>query len=290
MYLCDSNAKGRSHPTRVATALVVPSLKVSQCHASASLTFLPDLNHPQKVLMRYAEPAMQGAHRCHRVARKKSLRRMFLPKVHASSGRMGQAESILTAPMVAKGSAEAKLQSAEPMSSKESKQSDLPEVAIVGRSNVGKSSLVNLLTWRKRLAGTSTTPGKTQKIQRYKMVPVKGKDWALVDLPGYGFAKVPNRVSNQCAALLELSSISSDCCISASSSHPMALPSASLWTRASHKLRLACFGCFVAMPCDLKYLFCCITSPLAATVLDLLLPSQGQPSKASWCMRAYPPF
>lgn len=59
-----------------------------------------------------------------------------------------------------------------------------PEFAFIGRSNVGKSSLVNMLTNRKNLAKTSSTPGKTQTINHFLI----NDDWYLVDLPGYGFA------------------------------------------------------------------------------------------------------
>ncbi len=64
---------------------------------------------------------------------------------------------------------------------------DRPEFAFIGRSNVGKSSLINMLTNRPGLAKTSQTPGKTQLINHFD---INGK-WYLVDLPGYGFAKVP---------------------------------------------------------------------------------------------------
>lgn len=60
-----------------------------------------------------------------------------------------------------------------------------PEYAFIGRSNVGKSSLINMLTGRKGLAMTSSTPGKTMLINHF----VINKEWFLVDLPGYGFAK-----------------------------------------------------------------------------------------------------
>lgn len=62
----------------------------------------------------------------------------------------------------------------------------LPEVAFVGRSNVGKSSLINTLTFRKKLARTSNTPGRTQQINFFDL----GGQLMLVDLPGYGYAKV----------------------------------------------------------------------------------------------------
>lgn len=63
---------------------------------------------------------------------------------------------------------------------------DLPEFAFIGRSNVGKSSLINCLVGRKELAHTSGNPGKTQTINHY----IINKAWYLVDLPGYGYAKV----------------------------------------------------------------------------------------------------
>lgn len=63
-------------------------------------------------------------------------------------------------------------------------QNDLPEYAFIGRSNVGKSSLINMLTKRPKLAMTSATPGKTLLINHFLV----NKEWYLVDLPGYGFA------------------------------------------------------------------------------------------------------
>ena len=65
----------------------------------------------------------------------------------------------------------------------------IPEYAFIGRSNVGKSSLINMLTGRKSLAKTSGTPGKTQLINHFKI----NDNWFLVDLPGYGYAKVSKR-------------------------------------------------------------------------------------------------
>lgn len=62
----------------------------------------------------------------------------------------------------------------------------MPEFAFIGRSNVGKSSLINNLTGYKQLAKTSSTPGKTQLINLFEV----SKSWILADLPGYGFAKV----------------------------------------------------------------------------------------------------
>lgn len=68
---------------------------------------------------------------------------------------------------------------------------DLPEVAFAGRSNVGKSSLVNALTGRKTLARTSNTPGRTQQLIYFDLGPEGAPRLTLVDLPGYGFAQVP---------------------------------------------------------------------------------------------------
>ena len=62
----------------------------------------------------------------------------------------------------------------------------LPEIALAGRSNVGKSSLINCLISRKNLARTSSQPGKTQTLNYYKI----NQDLYFVDLPGYGYAKV----------------------------------------------------------------------------------------------------
>ena len=78
----------------------------------------------------------------------------------------------------------------------------LPEVAIVGRSNVGKSSAINCLVNRKGLAKVGKTPGKTQTINFFQ-IETGGPRFMLVDLPGYGFAKVPDRVQKQWAPLIE---------------------------------------------------------------------------------------
>jgi len=69
-------------------------------------------------------------------------------------------------------------------------QTGVPEVAVVGRSNVGKSSLINALSNRKGLARVSKTPGRTQLINYFSL----GESAAVVDLPGYGFANAPARV------------------------------------------------------------------------------------------------
>lgn len=66
----------------------------------------------------------------------------------------------------------------------------LPEYAFIGRSNVGKSSLINMLTGRKGLAHVSNTPGKTQTINFFSI----NQSWHLIDLPGYGYAKTNKQV------------------------------------------------------------------------------------------------
>lgn len=66
---------------------------------------------------------------------------------------------------------------------------DKPEYAFIGRSNVGKSSLINMLTRQTKLAKTSSSPGKTQLINHF----VINQSWYLVDLPGYGYAKVSQK-------------------------------------------------------------------------------------------------
>jgi GTP-binding protein len=70
---------------------------------------------------------------------------------------------------------------------KECPLSTLPEFGFIGRSNVGKSSLINLLTGFSKLAKTSVQPGKTRTINHFFI----NEQWFLVDLPGYGYAKVP---------------------------------------------------------------------------------------------------
>lgn len=67
---------------------------------------------------------------------------------------------------------------------------DRPEYAFIGRSNVGKSSLINMLTKKKELAKISRSPGKTQLINHFNVISSDKHHWYLVDLPGYGFAKV----------------------------------------------------------------------------------------------------
>lgn len=66
---------------------------------------------------------------------------------------------------------------------------DKPEYAFIGRSNVGKSSVINMLTNKKELAKVSSSPGKTQLINHFIIQSNDKKEWYLVDLPGYGYAK-----------------------------------------------------------------------------------------------------
>ena len=75
----------------------------------------------------------------------------------------------------------------------------LPEVAFAGRSNVGKSSLINTLVNRKRLVKTSSTPGRTQLINFFTV----NDALSLVDLPGYGYAKVPEAVRRNWGPMIE---------------------------------------------------------------------------------------
>jgi GTP-binding protein len=74
---------------------------------------------------------------------------------------------------------------------------DLPELAFAGRSNVGKSSAINALTGRRRLAFTSKTPGRTQTINFYTLGAEDDVRARLVDLPGYGYARVPQAMRAQ---------------------------------------------------------------------------------------------
>lgn len=74
----------------------------------------------------------------------------------------------------------------------------LPEYAFIGRSNVGKSSLINMICNRKALAKTSSTPGKTQLINHFLI----NNNWFLVDLPGYGYAKVSKTLRSTFSKLI----------------------------------------------------------------------------------------
>lgn len=76
---------------------------------------------------------------------------------------------------------------------------ELPEVAFAGRSNVGKSSLVNALTGRKTLARTSDTPGRTQQLNFFEL----GERLMMVDLPGYGYAAAPKHLVKQWTRLIQ---------------------------------------------------------------------------------------
>lgn len=75
----------------------------------------------------------------------------------------------------------------------------LPEYAFIGRSNVGKSSLINMLTGRKGLAMTSATPGKTMLINHFLI----NKNWYIVDLPGYGFARRGQKGKDQIQRIIQ---------------------------------------------------------------------------------------
>ena len=77
--------------------------------------------------------------------------------------------------------------------------STFPEYAFIGRSNVGKSSLINMLTGRKGLAMTSATPGKTMLINHFLI----NKKWYIVDLPGYGYAKRGEKGKEQIRRIIE---------------------------------------------------------------------------------------
>ena len=101
----------------------------------------------------------------HQINSKKNC--IFAPKINIIM-EIKKAEFTLSAPM-------------ESMCPKDTK----PEYAFIGRSNVGKSSLINMLTGKKNLAKTSATPGKTLLINHF----IINNEWYLVDLPGYGFAK-----------------------------------------------------------------------------------------------------
>lgn len=83
----------------------------------------------------------------------------------------------------------------------------LPEVAFAGRSNVGKSSLINALVQRKRLARTSNTPGRTQLINFFNI----NDSLLFVDLPGYGFARVPEAVKREWGPMVETYLRERDC-------------------------------------------------------------------------------
>ena len=78
-------------------------------------------------------------------------------------------------------------------------KNNIPEYAFIGRSNVGKSSLINMLTSRKSLAKTSGRPGKTQLINHF----IINQSWYLVDLPGYGYARIAKRTRGHWKEMIE---------------------------------------------------------------------------------------
>ena len=78
-------------------------------------------------------------------------------------------------------------------------QGEMPEYAFIGRSNVGKSSLINMLTGRTKLAMTSSTPGKTMLINHFLI----NNNWYIVDLPGYGYAKRGHKGQEQIRKVIE---------------------------------------------------------------------------------------
>lgn len=80
---------------------------------------------------------------------------------------------------------------------------DKPEYAFIGRSNVGKSSLINMLTNKKELAKVSSSPGKTQLINHFDIESSDKKKWYLVDLPGYGYAKRSQSQRKQWQKMIE---------------------------------------------------------------------------------------
>ena len=82
---------------------------------------------------------------------------------------------------------------------KKCQEGTLPEYAFIGRSNVGKSSLINMLTGRKGLAMTSATPGKTMLINHFLI----NNSWYLVDLPGYGYARRGQKGQEQIRTIIE---------------------------------------------------------------------------------------
>ncbi|OQY95912.1 MAG: YihA family ribosome biogenesis GTP-binding protein [Sphingobacteriales bacterium UTBCD1] len=88
-------------------------------------------------------------------------------------------------------------------------KADRPEYAFIGRSNVGKSSLINMLCNSRHLAKISSTPGKTQLINHFEIISSEKNDrhkelkWYLVDLPGYGYASVSQKERKQWSSMIE---------------------------------------------------------------------------------------
>lgn len=99
-------------------------------------------------------------------------------------GALRRSDPFMTQGMIVIRTAE--LETVVGVTTKQLPKNDIPEIAFAGRSNVGKSSLINALLNRKSLARTSGTPGKTQTMNYYKV----NQDCYFVDLPGYGYAKV----------------------------------------------------------------------------------------------------
>jgi GTP-binding protein len=86
---------------------------------------------------------------------------------------------------------------------KQCPEPDRPEYAFIGRSNVGKSSLINMLTNKKGVAKISGTPGKTQLINHFSIKSSDKKRWWLVDLPGYGYATVSHKARHNWSNMIE---------------------------------------------------------------------------------------
>ena len=86
---------------------------------------------------------------------------------------------------------------------KECPKPDRPEYAFIGRSNVGKSSLINMLCNNSKLAKTSVNPGKTQLINHFEVISTDKKKWYLVDLPGYGYAITSQRNRRRWEQMIE---------------------------------------------------------------------------------------
>jgi GTP-binding protein len=80
---------------------------------------------------------------------------------------------------------------------------DKAEYAFIGRSNVGKSSLINMITGRTGLAKTSASPGKTQLINHFEILTSDKKKWFIVDLPGYGYASVSQKARRNWENMIE---------------------------------------------------------------------------------------
>ncbi len=88
-------------------------------------------------------------------------------------------------------------------SSRDFPAEDAPEIAIAGRSNVGKSSLINAIVGADGLAKTSSTPGRTRLINWFAVTAPQGQRYALVDLPGFGYARVPKEMQASWQPLVE---------------------------------------------------------------------------------------